>query len=176
MRLFIAVPLPKNVQRAVFSVQEELRLRSTAGRFVPEGNHHVTVRFIGESDALADIADAMHEAVCDARPFLLRLGELDYFTHSGTKTAILRVGGELDEYLRICQTLEAALLDRGFVRGRGKPEAHITLARAVEHAPGLRLTVPPETFRAASIVLYESRSERGRMVYTPVHTERFNEY
>ncbi len=173
MRLFIAVPLPKDVQRTVFSVQEELRRASTAGRFVPEGNHHVTVRFIGESDALADIAEAMHEAVRDAKPFLLRLGEVGHFTHGGARTSYLRVGGELDEFFRIHQTLESALSDRGFVRGRGKPEPHITLARAVEYDPALKLTVPNEAFWARSIVLYESENVRGRMVYTPIHTETF---
>ena len=173
MRLFIAVPLPKNVQRTVFSVQESLRVESTAGRFVPEGNHHITVRFLGETDALADVALAMHDAVRDAKPFLLRLGGVDYFSHSGTKTCVLKIGGETNEFYRIHATLEEALLDRGFVRGRGKPSPHITLARAIEHPAGLRIAVPNESFTARSIVLFESRSERGRMVYVPLHTETF---
>ena len=35
--------------------------------------------------------------------------------------------------------------------------------------------IPPEnvSFRVNSIVLYESTNEKGRMVYTPVHTARF---
>ena len=97
MRLFIAVPLPKDVQRAVYAVQEELRARSTAGRFVPQGNHHITIRFLGESNALVDIADAMHEAVKDARPFLLRPGALGSFTHGGARTSYLSVSGDLHE-------------------------------------------------------------------------------
>ena len=174
MRLFIAVPLPKNVQRTVYAVQQKLQSSATGGRFVPEGNHHITVRFIGESNALGDIADAMHEAARDAKPFLLRLGALDRFTHCGTSTSFLRVEGELDEFFRIHQTLESALLDRGFVRGRGKPEPHITLARAAEYDLPDGLFVPSEAFRAGSIVLYESRNLYGRMVYTPVHTENFS--
>lgn len=148
-------------------------MNSTAGRFVPEGNHHVTVRFIGESNALADIAEAMGEAVRDARPFLLRLGTPGHFEHGGTKTSYISVKGELEEFFRIHQTLESSLLDRGFVRGRQKPSPHITLARAVEYPEGLSLSVPDGTFRVRSIVLYESRNEHGRMVYTPLHTETF---
>ena len=68
MRLFIAVPLPKDVQRAVYVAEEGLRSASTAGRFVPASNFHVTLRFLGESNKLADIAAAMHDAVKDARP------------------------------------------------------------------------------------------------------------
>ena len=56
MRLFIAVPLPKDVQRKVFAFEQALRENSTGGRFVPQGNHHVTLRFIGESNELFDIA------------------------------------------------------------------------------------------------------------------------
>lgn len=173
MRLFIAVPLPKDVQRAVWSVQEELRMSSTAGRFVPQGNHHITVRFIGESNALADIADAMHEAVKDARPVLLRLGGLGSFTHGGARTSFLSVTGDLDELVRIKETLDSALFDRGIIGAKNRLTPHITLARAVEHGDVSRIRVPNAAFTARSIVLYESTNERGRMVYTPIHTEVF---
>ena len=173
MRLFIAVPLPKDVQRTVFSVQEELRVLSTAGRFVSQGNHHVTVRFLGESNALMDIADAMHEAVKDARPFLLRLESIGSFTHGGARTSFLRVGGDLRELSRIKETLDAALLDRGFLGAKNRFEPHITLARAVEHGDLRSIVIPNTAFTVHSVVLFESTNERGRMVYTPVHTESF---
>ena len=173
MRLFIAVPLPKDVQRTVFSVQEELRVLSTAGRFVPQGNHHVTVRFLGESNALADVADAMHEAVKDARPFLLRLSSIGSFSHGGARTSFLRVGGDLKELARIKETLDAALSDRGFAGAKNRFEPHITLARAVEHGDMKSIVIPNTAFTVRSIVLFESTNERGRMVYTPIHTETF---
>ena len=173
MRLFIAVPLPKDVQRTVFSVQEELRMMSTAGRFVPQGNHHITVRFLGESNALADIADAMHEAVRDARPFTLRLGAIGSFTHGGARTSYLSVNGDLKELNRIKETLDSALTDYGFSGAKNRLTPHITLARAVEHGDISRIVIPNTAFSVRSIVLFESTNERGRMVYTPVHTETF---
>ena len=174
MRLFIAIPLPKNILRTAFAAEQELQKASTSGRFVPEGNHHITVRFLGESDALADIADAMHEAVKDARPFLLRLGKVGHFTHSGTKTCYIGVEGETDEYFRIFETLEAALFEYGFAGGKVRFTPHITLARAVELSGDIsRVRVPNAGFTVRSIVLFESTNENGRMVYTPVHTETF---
>ena len=173
MRLFIAVPLPKDVQRAVNIAQEGLRASSTAGRFVPAGNHHITLRFLGESDALADIAAAMHEAVKDARPFVLRLGALGSFTHGGARTSYLSVAGDLDELNRIHQTLESALYEYGFAGGKVRFSPHITLARAVEHGDLSRVSIPNAAFSVRSIVLFESTNENGRMVYTPVHTETF---
>lgn len=173
MRLFIAIPLPRDVARSVWDVQEQLQNSSTAGRFVPQGNHHITVRFIGESNALNDIADAMHEAVRDAKPFLLRLGTPGSFTHGGARTSYLGVTGDLEELRRIHQTLETALWEHGFVRGRAKLTPHITLARAVEHGSLDSITVPNSAFTVHSIVLYESRLVRGKMQYTPIHTETF---
>lgn len=173
MRLFIAIPLPKDVHRAVIDVQEELRRNSTSGRFVPAGNHHITLRFIGESNALSDIAEAMHEAVRDSRSFLLRLGLLGNFSHGGARTSYISVTGNMDELFRIHQTLETALWEHGFVRGRGRMEPHITLGRAVEHPDPLRIYVPNTPFVVHSIVLYESRMEHGKLVYLPIHTESF---
>ena len=173
MRLFIAVPLPKDVQRAVSTAEAGLQSISTAGRFVPAGNFHITLRFLGESNALADIASAMHEAVKDARPFLLRLGTLGSFTHGGARTSYLSVTGELDELNRIHETLEAALYEYGFAGGKVRFTQHITLARAVEHGDLTKVAIPNAAFTVRSIVLYESTNENGRMVYTPVHTEVF---
>ena len=173
MRLFIAIPLPKDVQRAVLAAEEGLKAASTAGRFVPAGNHHITLRFLGESSALADIAAAMHEAVKDARPFLLRLGALGSFTHGGARTSYLSVTGDLDELFRIHETLEAALYEYGFAGGKVRFSPHITLARAVEHGDLCAVSVPNAAFTVRSIVLFESTNENGRMVYTPVHTEMF---
>lgn len=173
MRLFIAIPLPKDVQRAVLVAQEGLRASSTAGRFVPAGNHHITLRFLGESSALADIASAMHEAVKDARPFVLKLGAPGSFTHGGARTSYLSVTGDLDELNRIHQTLESALFEYGFAGGKVRFSPHITLARAVEHGDLSRVNVPNAAFTVRSIVLFESTNENGRMVYTPIHTEQF---
>ncbi|HPF54329.1 MAG TPA: RNA 2',3'-cyclic phosphodiesterase [Clostridia bacterium] len=173
MRLFIAIPLPTYIKRQVFEVEEELRVNSSAGRFVPQGNHHITLHFFGESNELVDIAEAMHDAVRDAKPFLVRLGGYGCFRTSGGRTSFISVGGELEELVRVYTTLEAALTERGFVRGRGKLEPHITLGRGVQHPDELKLHIPNEAFRADSIVLFESRSERGGVVYAPLHTERF---
>lgn len=69
--------------------------------------------------------------------------------------------------------LESALWEQGFNGGRGRLVPHITLGRAVEHGDISGLKTPNTPFVVRSIVLYESTNERGRMVYTPLHTEKF---
>ena len=80
----------------------------------------------------------------------------------------------MEELYRIHEMLEMNLWERGFCKGKGRLIPHVTLGRAVEHGDISHLA-PPEnaSFRVNSIVLYESTNERGRMVYTPVHTARF---
>ena len=126
MRLFIAVPLPRDVQRKVFAFEQALRECSTGGRFVPQGNHHVTLRFIGESNDLADIAFAMDQAVADARPFTLKLGGYGWFDHGGARTSYLKAEGDLEELYRIHEMLETSLWERGFCKGKGRLVPHVT--------------------------------------------------
>lgn len=173
MRLFIAIPLPKDVMKSVWNFEETLRETASGGSFVPRGNHHITLRFIGESQKLAELAYAMHEAVRDARPFPLKLGAYGSFTHGGARTSYLGVDGELSELHRIHQMLESALWEQGFNGGKGRLVPHITLGRGVEHGDISQLRTPNTPFVVRSIVLYESTNERGKMVYTPLHTEKF---
>ena len=172
MRLFIAVPLPGDIMRKVYVYEQQMQQNGVTGRFVPRGNHHITLRFIGESNALADIADAMHEAVKDARPFTLKLGAYGQFTHGGGRTGYLSVTGDTSELFRIHETLEAALNDRGLGRGKGRLQPHITLGRSLDGGT-LPADTPEGSLRINSIVLYESTAEKGRMVYMPLHTEKF---
>ncbi len=179
MRLFIAIPLPKSFKKEVSSVQRELRSLSTAGRFVPGGNFHITLHFIGESDDLRAAAAAMHEAARGIRPFNLHLAGYDSFSKKDgeSRTAVLKVGGELGELNALYESLESALFDQGFSREHKRFVPHITLGRNVQYAPEneekLRTLNMNASLCAQSIVLYESIRERDGMVYLPVHTEKF---
>ncbi|MDO4564424.1 MAG: RNA 2',3'-cyclic phosphodiesterase [Clostridia bacterium] len=173
MRLFIAVPLPKEIQTRVFNFERQLMERCEEGRFVPQGNFHITLHFFGETNELAPICNAMRETVKDARPFLLNLADYGYFAHGGARTSFLKVGGNLSELFRIHSILESALWERGFAKGRGRLQPHITLARAVKHGDLSGLEAPNDGFWVKSIVLFESRREKDRQVYLPVHTESF---
>jgi len=173
MRLFIGIPLPPDILRDVSAARVAMEKYGARGRFVPCENFHITLHFLGETNAMADAVDALREAVRDIRPFLLRLGGYGSFKTDGSHTGFISVscdGGELD---RLYETLESALWERGFSKNRGKLAPHITLGRKIEGDE--RFVLPPQkaAFTANTVVLYESRSERGQMLYTPVHREMF---
>ena len=177
MRLFIAIPLPKSFKKEVLRVQRELKERSSAGRFVPGDNFHITLHFIGESEDLAGAAQAMHEAVRGIRPFNLHISGFDCFEKGSARTAVLRVDGELEELNALYESLESALFDQGFCREHKRYVPHITLARNAEFDAAaeaeLRALKPNASLRAECLTLFESRREQGRMCYYTVHTERF---
>ncbi|MDD6887875.1 MAG: RNA 2',3'-cyclic phosphodiesterase [bacterium] len=173
MRLFIAIALPPDIRRAAADTAIRLRKYGAEGRFVPQENYHITLRFIGESSALSDAAEAMHSAVRDCRPFLLRLG--DYGAFSGkaeSRTGFVRVKDDEGELARLHETLEAALWERGFDRGRSRLMPHITLGRSITGDAGFACP-RNEAFTVQGITLYESRNVRGQMAYTPLHKELF---
>ena len=171
MRLFIAIPLPPDILRAVAAARVALEAHGANGRFVPRENLHITLHFLGETDALKDITDAMHAAVRDIKPFVLRLKEYGSFKTDGSHTGFLNVTCEDDELNRLYESLESALWERGFSRNRGRLTPHITLGRKIEGDEGFVLPPVKAAFTANSVILYESSSVRGQMVYTPLHRE-----
>lgn len=185
MRLFIALPLPPDTRRAVVAIQDKLRScgmdGQQGGRYVPHDNFHITLHFIGESDALMDAAATCDEAVRGIHPFLLRLCGYDSFARGDTRTGCITLSGELAELRRLHETLIAALARGGFpLTGAYKRfTPHITLARDLRHNAAIPAGMAHaceglcgNAFTADKLVLFESRSMQGRMVYTPLHTAR----
>jgi 2'-5' RNA ligase len=114
----------------------------------------------------------MRDAVRDIRPFVLRLREYGSFKTDGSHTGFVNVTCDSDELDRMYESLESALWERGFSKNRGRLTPHVTLGRKIEGDEGFTLPPQKAAFTANMVVLYESRSERGQMQYTPIHKER----
>ncbi|MEL7608761.1 MAG: RNA 2',3'-cyclic phosphodiesterase [Bacillota bacterium] len=174
MRLFIGIALPDNVQRELVRVQQALKDGGSVGRWVPEGNHHITLQFLGETDALAFAADAMRQAVRSIRPFSLHLSGLDRFDRG---IAIALVDGDIGELNALHESLSSELSDRGFARDYKRFSPHITLARAFE--PGASgalesaVLKPGASFLVNAVHLFESRRIDTQMRYFSLHKETF---
>ena len=173
MRLFIGIPLPPDIRRAVWGVKTALEAHGARGRFVPAENYHITLHFLGETEALGDAAEAVRGAARDIRPFLARLGGYGAFGGDGAHTGYVTVSCEGGELQRLYESLSAALWERGLAGSRAKFTPHITLGRMITgdaaFAAGARLPA----FTAGEVILFESRFIDGGMRYTAVHRERF---
>ena len=177
MRLFIAIELPRSFKAELARMQRELKALSSGGKFVPKENFHLTLHFIGESADLLAATKAMHEAVRGIRPFVLRLGGCGSFERKEGRTAYIEVLGDMGELKVLYDSLEGALYDQGFSRERKRFTPHVTMARSValdELAQAeLSAFTPNAEVTVNSITLFESRREEGRMVYLPLHREKF---
>ena len=177
MRLFIAIDLPRSFKAELGRIQKEVKQYSCGGRFVPQENFHITLHFIGESKDLAGAAEAMREACRGIRPFTLHLGKYGFFDKGGSKTSYVEVKGQLDELRILYDSLQSALADNGFSRERKGYSPHITLGRNVEHdeLSGMELAAlsPNASMTVSGITLFESTRVEGRVVYAPLHKEKF---
>lgn len=177
MRLFIAVELPKSFCKEVVSLQRAVRSESRGGRFVPGGNFHITLHFIGESGDLAGAVEVMQEAARGIRPFELHLGRFSTFPRKDGHTAFLAVQGELQELNALYESLQSALGERGFPREQKRFTPHITLGRSVDLNDGalerLSAMAPNASMQVQGIALFESVRRDGRMVYSALHRTRF---
>lgn len=179
MRLFIALPLPPDTRRALAAVQSRLRECSSMGRYVAPENFHITLHFLGESNAMMEAAAACDEAVRGIHPFTLRLFGYDSFARGDTRTGFVTLKGELNELRRLHETLIAALSQSGFpLTGAHKRfTPHITLARDVRHEGATPSAMEQacaglgggSAFVADKLILFQSRAVQGRMEYTPLH-------
>ena len=170
MRLFVALDLP-------WPVRERLSLMGggiAGARWISPENYHLTLRFIGETQAhqAEDIDLAL--AAIRARTFMLTLAGVGTFAKGGRDNA-LWVGVERNPQLDHLQNkIETALQRVGVSPERRRFTPHVTLARldnAVEaklagfvQAHNLFRTepVPVEHF-----TLFSSRLGKEQSVYTP---------
>ncbi len=173
MRLFIAVPLPPDILRAVSCARVALEDYGASGRFVPRENYHVTLHFLGETNAFADAADAVCAASRDIQPFVLRLGGYGAFGGEGAHTGYVSVSCDGEELGKLYESLESALWECGFSHNHSRLVPHITLGRNITGDRGFVLKQGRAAFTATEVVLYESRNVGGVMRYTAVHRERF---
>lgn len=171
MRLFIAIPLPTDIRRAVNAAQTGLIASGAEGRFVPRENFHITLHFIGESDRLAEAVEAIQAAVRDIRPFVLRLAGYGGFGGKNGKTSFVEVTCDTGELARLYESLESELWERGFMKNRSTLSPHITLGRNVQNDEAFTLPKQTAAFTVTDVVLYESVSMGGRMRYVALHKE-----
>ena len=171
MRLFIAIPLPPDITRALSAARVALEAHGATGRFVPRENYHITLHFLGDTDELHDITGAMRQAVRDIKPFVLRLREYGSFKTDGSHTGFVNITCDSDELDRLYESLESALWERGFTKNRGKLTPHVTLGRKIEGDEDFVLPPQKAAFTANMVVLYESSSVRGQMQYNVLHRE-----
>lgn len=166
MRLFIGIELPEHVRQAAASVAADLRhdirraAPRTVARWVPAGNLHITVWFLGE------VQDADTEALIRALkeplgtgPVPLEIAGAGAFPPSGPPRATwLGLTEGVSGLVAVHDQLRDRLTPLGFEPEKRAYSSHLTIAR-VKEAP--RAEVP-----AIRRVLRDARFEPIRCTVT----------
>jgi 2'-5' RNA ligase len=137
VRLFLAAEPSAGVQAAARSCARRLRERLESARaargirWIPGGNLHLTVWFLGEvSDARAPAVFDALRAPLDVAPFDLHLSGFGAFPPSGPPGVLwMGVTGGLEALSRAHERVGARLQPWGFAAEGRAYSAHLTIAR-----------------------------------------------
>jgi 2'-5' RNA ligase len=191
LRLFVAVPLPAETVRAVSALVEGVRATDGAAivgpirrgsndvRWVRLDGLHVTLRFLGPTleEKVEAIGGAVRAVAAASVPFEVRLAGAGAFPNPDRPRALwLGVEDGATELQDLAARLDAELALLGWPPDERPFRAHLTLARSdgVRAGPRLarRLMAAADGFsapwRAATMVLFESRTGGGPARYVPL--------
>jgi 2'-5' RNA ligase len=135
VRSFVAILLSDEVRAAVAREIERLRAAAPRVGWVAPENLHLTLKFLGEipPDALAQVKEALAEAVQGATPFALAFHGLGAFPGL-VRPRVLWVGVALGgpEARALQERVEVALARRGFPPEPRPWSPHLTIGRVRE--------------------------------------------
>ncbi len=173
-RLFVAVPLTTEARHALSALIREAAPGGLPGRPVPPGNWHLTLRFLGEVDAVGQ--DRMLAALDQGdlgAPFTVGWGALGAFPRP-RRAAVLWVGADrgTDRLGDLAAAAEAAAVSAGLPEGDRPFRPHLTLSRIrpEEDVTRLLASMPPlgVPMPVARVVVYRSHLGRGGAAYQEI--------
>jgi 2'-5' RNA ligase len=183
MRLFVALDIEPEIRQKIGEFREQMRALAPGVRWVGPETFHLTLQFLGETQKLNEIKQALQQVRGAAIGLSFRGTG---FFPKAKSPRVFWVGIESDEHLQeLANSIGAALKPLGFERDAGPYQPHLTLARGGsgrprpvrrEHsAPGLlavraklESNAPPDfgTMTAREFYLYESRLSPQGAQYT----------
>jgi len=182
IRAFIAMTLPEPLAGLVSEVQHTLKAQGLRIAWVPSGNVHLTLKFLGDIDPadIDPIADVMFECAQRIEPLTFTARGLGVFPDLRRPRVLwLGITGDIPKLLAFQQDLDARLVSLG--KGRFKPEdrpfkGHLTLGRIKARldsgilVKALRETgrVESPAFMVDAIHLIQSRLTPSGSIYMPL--------
>ena len=175
VRCFIALDLPPELSKMLSAVSGELAQDLPSVRWVKPGNHHLTLRFLGDVEAgrLNCAGQAVDTAVAGHRVLKIGLGEIGGFPgRSRAKVIWQGIYGDVDELAALQRDLAGELEQCGFEQESRPFRPHLTLGRSRRPVslPPYHEADPTGRFELSSVSLIRSVLGKGGAQYTALHT------
>lgn len=182
MRLFTAIIFSEEVKDRIFKIEEELRLRTKKGSFTARDNLHLTLNFIGETNRLTELKQAMLRAAEKGKLKAFNLNIKGFGRFKRREGDIYWLGAEKDDYLlRLQKQLTVQLKEAGFYEiDDTEYNPHLTLGRRVllkddfslkEFEAGLKVI----SMRVERLSLMKSERIDGKLVYTEIYNIKLDD-
>ena len=180
MRLFAAIDIDPQIQERIERVQKRLKrdldLSGNEVRWVPPGQIHLTLKFLGEmrDNLITQVCDVVTQTAAEYEGFDLRIQGLGVF---GRPARVVWAGCEVPPELVEIQTrLENEFEKIGWDKEHRPFTGHLTICRVKSPAAGRRLAKAVEayadecfgTVSVDQLVLYESQLSRTGPEYHAV--------
>ena len=176
MRTFIAVEIPKDIQKKIGDYVSSINGNFRFVRWVAPHNLHFTIKFLGEvnNSSLDDLKDCVAKTASENNPFWLNLNNTGFFP-SQRKPRVIWVGADsgADNLLMVFQSLENHLEKIGFDREVRAFSPHMTIGRVRKDkkisAPESLPEFEQESFLVSSLALIKSTLTPKGPVYETIH-------
>jgi 2'-5' RNA ligase len=184
VRLFIATDLPASAAAALEEVQARLRREALALRLEEVANMHLTLFFLGNTDAtyVPRLGPLVRAAGAQEQPFELHLGQVNAFPGLAAPRVVwVGIEGAIDTLTRLAGRISSTVSQFGPARELRPFHPHVTIGRIRTRATraerqrvgdvlrGLP-SMPPIAWVVDGIVLYESRTSAAGRSYHALAT------
>ncbi len=161
MRLFIAIPLSRELKKSVKTVQDRFRRQRVSGNFTPQENLHVTLAFIGEYDDPDRVLEVMESV--SFFPFTIKMDRVGCFGD------LWWTGFEESRELEtVARKVRHAMADKGIPFDNKRFKAHVTILRKPQYYNNEfpHSEIEPVSMTVESMSLMKSERGKNGMIYT----------
>ena len=182
-RVFLAVPLPRQLKDSIHAIQRHLQVKIADTRWVRSENLHLTVHFFGETEqeALEKIRVSVLSVKQCQRPFLVEVKRLGAFPNLHRPRTLWLDLEPKDQLRQLYRDFQRCLHQVGFVTKSGTYSPHVTIGRLRQRQPDLTDIsksvgqTPIGQLPVDRLVLFESRLHPGGAEHIPLLTANFDD-
>jgi 2'-5' RNA ligase len=131
IRCFIAVNLTEEVRKSLADVISELRKSRADVKWIPPGNIHLTLKFLGNTDdsLVPAISESLSKKLSHYKPFYIKIADVGCFP-SEKHPRVIWIGMEgADELKEIQKDVDAEISTFGFAPDDRPFSPHLTIGR-----------------------------------------------
>jgi 2'-5' RNA ligase len=185
LRLFIAMPLPPEVERELDRLLAHLRPKSNNVKWVPAKNIHLTVKFLGDTDEkiVGKITSAIDEVATQYQPFVTTLDQVGAFPNL-RRPRVIWIGGSepIEDAARLALDIDHRMGKLRFEKEKRPFKPHLTLGRVRQGRRVDELADYLQTFELEPIpltldrvVLFKSTLTPRGAIYERLHEAKLGE-